>query len=162
MSEVMMFREVLILGSSAVAGYAWLCAIASPVVRSIQSLWPGLRPSGAWRALALAAGGALVWTVIGAGAILLFMMLEPRVGLALVGSVAWLPGFPLGGLAWSLQAFRTGRVPRIGDHFEVATALALTALAEDDPRTLARVEHLYRAHALPHRARSGGVLGVAT
>ena len=156
-----MFRELLILVSSGVAGYTWLCAITSPVVRSMQSLWLGGRQADAWRALALAAGGALLWTVIGAGAILLFMMLEPRVGLALVGSVAWLPGFLLGGLAWSLQAFATSRVPRVGDDFEVATALALTALAEDDPRTLARVEHLYRAHALAHPARSRGVHGVA-
>ena len=157
-----MFREGLILVSSAVAGYAWLCAIVSPVVRSTQSLWLGMRHAAAWRALALAAGAAVLWTMIGAGAILLFMMLEPRVGLALVGSGVWLPGFPLGALAWSLQAFATRRVPRIGDDFEVATALALTALAEDDPRTLARVEHLYRAHALPNPARSRGVLRVAT
>jgi hypothetical protein len=42
-----MFREVLILVSSAVAGYAWLCAIVSPVARSIHSWWSGVR-SGAW------------------------------------------------------------------------------------------------------------------
>jgi hypothetical protein len=156
-----MFRDVLILVSSAVAGYTWLCAIVSPVVRSVQTIRSGVRRAPAWRALALATGGALLWTVIGAGGTLLFMMLEPRVGLALLHSVVWLPGFLLGDLAWSLQAFATNRVPRLGDDFEVATALALTALAEDDPGTLARVEDLYRAHAIPHAARSGGVHGVA-
>ena len=152
-----MFREVLILLSSAAAGYAWLCAIVSPVARSMQTIWSGVRHAPAWRALALAAGGALLWTIIGAGGLLLFMVLEPRVGLALLGSVAWLPGLLLGDLAWSVQAFATSRVPRLGDNFEVATALALTALAEDDPGTLARVEQLYRAHALAHATRSGGV-----
>jgi hypothetical protein len=86
-----MFREVLILVSSAVAGYAWLCAIVSPVARSIHSLWSGVRNARVWRAF----------------------------------------------------------------------ALAFTALAEDDPQTLARVEDLYRAHAVTPARRSRGVHRVA-
>ena len=152
-----MLRDVMILVSSAVAAYAWLCAIVSPVARSIHSLWSGVRNARGWRAFALATGGAVLWTVIGAGGILLFMMLEPRIGLALLRSGAWLPGLLLGNIGWSVQAISTDRLPRIGEDFEVATALALTALAEDDPQTLARVEDLYRAHAVTPARRSRSV-----
>jgi hypothetical protein len=156
-----MFRDVLILVSSAAAGYAWLCAIVSPVHQSVHSLWFRALDTRAWRAFALACGGAVVWTLLGAVAVLLFMMLEPRLGLALLVSRAQLPGLFLGNILWGLQWISTDRMPRLGDSFEVATALALTAVVKDDPRTLARVEALYRAYAVAPAARSRGVYGLA-
>jgi len=157
-----MFREVVILASSAAASYAWLCAIASPLARTVQALRSRGRDVRAWRACALASGGAVLWTLVGAGGTLLFMMTEPRVGLALLRSPAWLPGLCVGTIVWALQLMSTDRIPRIGDDFEVATALAITALAKDDPETLARVEALYRAHALVPAKASGRVYGLAT
>jgi hypothetical protein len=129
--------------------------------RAFDSLVVVRRAQRVWRAFALATGGAVLWTVIGAAGILLFMMLEPRIGLALLRSGAWLAALLLGNIGWSLQAISTDRLPRIGEDFEVATALALTALAEDDPQTLARVEDLYRAHAVTPARRSRGVHRVA-
>jgi hypothetical protein len=153
---------MLILVSGATAGYTWLCAIASPLARSIHSLWSHVRDGRAWRACALASGGALLWTFLAAGGTLLLMILEPRIGFALIESRLPILGVLAGIIVWGLQVWATDRMPRLGPDFEVATALALTAMVDDDPATLARVECMYRAHAVAPRAASRRVFGLAT
>ena len=150
-----MFRDVVILLSSGAVSYVWLCAIASPLARSMRSLIRHGSDRTAWAAFALASGGAIVWTAFTAGAILLGMMLEPRAGLALLRSDAWWRGISLGNIVWACQLLAFARMPRLGPTVETATALAIVALVRDDPWTLSRVERLYRAHAVSS-APAGG------
>jgi hypothetical protein len=143
-----MLRDVVTLLSCATAIYAWLCAIVAPLARAVRaaiSRSAGPRP---WMALGLAVGAGGLWTIVGAGAVLLFMMLEPGAGLALLASTVALPGLALGAIGWGTQWALTDRIPRLGQDFEVASALAIVALVRDDPETLGRVEHLYRAVAV--------------
>ena len=51
-------------------------------------------------------------------------------------------------MTWGLQLVLTSRTPRFGPTFEAATAVAIVALVNDEPRTLARVHELYAAHAI--------------
>jgi len=154
-----MFRDLLMLCSCASVGYAWFCAIVSPLLRAIRSLAHNATAQ-AWAALALATASALLWSMILAGAVVLAMMLEPRAGLALLGSHLFWPGVGLGAVMWTLQLAITLRVPRVSDDFEAATAIALVAIVDDSPATLARVHRIYAAHAItgteaPEVATSG-------
>jgi len=171
-----MLREIFILLSCGSVGYAWLCAVTSPVVRAIASLVSQERerasvsgsPSGeaapervdAWLAVALAAGAAVLWTAIIAAAILLSMMLVPRAGLALLGSHLFWPGIGAGAAVWLGQLAARIRVPRFSDDVEAAAALAIVALVDDSPETLTRVHHLYASYAIgprnPRRLRLDG------
>ena len=158
-----MLREIFILLSCASVGYAWLCAVTSPVVRAIGSLVSRVSGSStseaprerfdAWLALALAAGAALLWTAIIAAAILLSMMLVPRAGLALLGSHLFWPGIGAGAAVWLGQLAARIRVPRFSDDVEAAAALAIVALVDDSPETLTRVHRLYASHAIGPRDR---------
>jgi hypothetical protein len=141
-----MLRDVLMLGSCVTASYAWLSAIVSPLVRAIRASVREHASRRALAALALATGGAVLWTFVPAGLALLGMMLEPRAGLMLLRAKHWiLPGLALGVCAWCVHAFVERTLPRLGATFETATALAIVAAVRDDDRTLARVESLYRA-----------------
>jgi hypothetical protein len=162
-----MLREILILLSCGSVGYAWLCAVTAPLVRAVRSLtgsvWVSSRGEAprinkdAWLALALALGAGLLWTAIIAAAILLAMMLEPRAGLALLGSHLFWPGVSSGAIVWCGQLLTTFRVPRFGDDVEAAAALAIVALVDDRPDTLRRVHQLYALHAIqPPRVTFGG------
>jgi hypothetical protein len=162
-----MVREILILLSCGSVGYAWLCAVTAPLVHAIRSVLArgaSLRfeqeSRNALLALALAAGAALLWTAILAAAILLSMMLEPRAGLALLGSHLFWPGIAGGALVWCGQLLATLRVPRFSDDVEAAAALAIVALVDDDPETLMRAHRLYASYAIgprdPRRFRLGG------
>jgi hypothetical protein len=175
-----MLREIFILLSCGSVGYAWLCAVTSPVVRAIASLVSqeqrvgdanrarrrsgaresvSERPRGeaapervdAWLAVALAAGAAVLWTAIIAAAILLSMMLVPRAGLALLGSHLFWPGIGAGAAVWLGQLAARIRVPRFSDDVEAAAALAIVALVDDSPETLTRVHHLYASYAIGPR-----------
>ena len=141
--------DLVVVGSCAIAAYGWLCAVVPPIARALRTI-AARGTSSVWAALALAVGGAVLWSVIPLSLLFVVIMLEPRAGLALVKS----PGCPEGGAAgavcWIVQA-ATGSMPRIGADFEVATALALVALVDDDPESLSRVERLYRATASPGR-----------
>jgi len=143
-----MVREVFILLCCGAPLYSWLCAVSSPVVRAIGSLWRRGTSADAWIALSLAAGGAALWSAVLCGGVVLGMMVEPRAGLALLGSHAILPGTLLGAVVWGFQTLLTRRLPRFGPTFEAATAIGIVALINDDPRTLARVHRLYAAHAI--------------
>lgn len=143
-----MSQDLVIVATSAAAIYGWLCAVVPPAARAARSAVTR-RTSDAWNALALAGGGAIVWTLIPAAALFIAMMLEPRAGLALVGSTVWLAGAVAGAACWICHAAATRQVPRIGSDFEVATALAIVALVDDDPLTLSRVERIYRESAAP-------------
>src|SRR5258708_35664480 len=143
-----MLRDVLILASCGSVGYAWLCAVASPLVRAIRSVLRRGAARAAWSALGLAVAAAVLWTAISGATILLAMILEPRAGLALMQSQLFWPGIWVGNLTWALHLAMTLRAPRFGSTFEIASALAIVALVNDDPRTLARVHHVYAAHAL--------------
>jgi hypothetical protein len=128
-----------------------------------ESLWGTLRGEtprlhkDAWLALALALGAGLLWTAIIAAAILLAMMLEPRAGLALLGSHLFWPGVGGGAIVWCGQLLTTFRVPRFGDDVEAAAALAIVALVDDRPDTLRRLHQLYALHAIqPPRVTFGG------
>ena len=142
-----MLREILILVSCGSVGYAWLCAVTAPLVRAMRSVVQS-STRDAWLALALAVGAALLWTAIIAAAILLAMMLEPRAGLALLGSQLFWPGVVSGAIVWCGQLIATVRVPRFGDDLEAAAALAIVALVDDGPETLMRVHRLYALHAI--------------
>jgi hypothetical protein len=142
-----MLREILILLSCGSVGYAWLCAVTAPLVRAMRSVVQS-STRDAWLALALAVGAALLWTAIIAAAILLAMMLEPRAGLALLGSRLFWPGVVSGAIVWCGQLIATVRVPRFGDDLEAAAALAIVALVDDGPETLMRVHRLYALHAI--------------
>jgi hypothetical protein len=142
-----MLREVLILLSCGSVGYAWLCAVTAPLVRAVRSVVHS-STRDAWFAFALALGAALLWTAIIAAAILLAMMLEPRAGLALLGSGLFWPGVVSGAIVWCGQFIATVRVPRFGGDLEAAAALAIVALIDDEPETLSRVHRLYAAHAI--------------
>jgi len=140
-----MLKDVLTLGSFGTASYAWLSAIVAPLVRATSAL---VRERGSRRAvaaLALATGGAVLWTFLPAGLALLGMMLEPRVGLMLLQTKWVVPGLALGVCAWCVHFAIERSLPRLGPAFETATALAIVASVRDDDRTLARVEALYRA-----------------
>jgi hypothetical protein len=160
-----MLRDVVILLSCGAVSYLWLCVIASPLANSLRSLIRHRADRTAWAAFALASGGAILWTAIIAGSILLGMMLEPRAGLALLRSDAGWRGVSLGNIVWVCQLLAFARVPRLGPTVETATALAIVALVRDDPWTLSRVERLYRVHAVaPGPAGavvSGGVRRIA-
>ena len=160
-----MLSSVVILLSCGAVSYLWLCVIASPLVTSLRSLARHGADRTAWAAFALAAGGAVLWTAIVAGAIVLGMMLEPRAGLAVLRSDLGWRGVSLGNVVWSVQLLSFARLPRLGPAFETATALALVAIVRDDPRTLSRVERVYREHAMasaPDEAPvSDGVRGIA-
>lgn len=155
-----MVRDAILVGSSAAAIYGWLCAVVPPLVRAIRTA-TSRHTAAAWGALALAAGGALLWTIVPAAIGFVFLMLEPQTGLALVGSAAWVPGVVAGAACWVSHAATARRVPRIGPDFEVATALAIVALVRDDSATLARIEQLYRAHAAPSEASPSGYWALA-
>src|SRR5713226_1664604 len=135
-----MFRDVVMVMSCGAVSYLWLCVIVSPLASSLRSLVRHGADRTAWAAFALAAGGAVLWTAIVAGAIVLGMMLEPRAGLALLRSDASWRGVSLGNVVWACQLVASARVPRIGPAVETATALAIVATVRDDPRTLSRAE----------------------
>lgn len=141
-------RDVMTLTFFGGLCYAWLCAIVAPLAGSVRSLIRlGLRRSTV-TAVALAAGGAVLWSGIAAGGTLLGMMLEPRAGLFLLRSHDVLAGVAIGAGTWVTWFAARRRLPRIGSMFETATALAIVALARDDPGTLARAEALYRGLAI--------------
>ena len=142
-----MLRDVLIIISCGSAGYAWLCAIAAPLLRAVRS-FVRRATRQAWIAVALAIGAALVWTAIVAAAIVLAMILEPRAGLVLLASRLFWPGVGAGSAAWVAQLALTSHVPSFGGAFELDTALAIVAVVDDDPRALARVHAIYASHAL--------------
>jgi hypothetical protein len=115
-----MLRDVLMLGSCGTASYAWLSAIVSPLVRAIRASVREHASRRALAALALAVGGAVLWTFVPAGLALLGVMLEPRVGLMLLRAKNWiLPGLALGACAWCahacIDAAASGRDLRDGD-----------------------------------------------
>lgn len=155
-----MFLDVLMLATAAAATYACLCAIVAPLVGALRNAIrrPGAR---ACAAVALAAGGALLWTIIPAGAALLLMICEPRLGLAFVGSPAPVAGPIIGGVVWLAHAAWSRALPRLGPGVETATALAIVAMVRDDDATLGRVELLYREMALaPLRTSPSSVSAV--
>jgi hypothetical protein len=142
-----MLRELLLTLVWAGAAYIWLCAVAAPVIGSIRSL---VRRAGfdAWRALALAAAGAVLWTAIGAAALLLLITLEPRAYFSVLETDALWPRLLLGTAVWGSQWTLTSRIPRIGADFEAATAVAIVSLVRDDAGTLERVARFYTARAI--------------
>ena len=143
-----MLRDAVLLMSVGAGSYLWLSAIASPLVSSVRSLVARRGDRLAWTALALAAGGAVLWTAIPAGAIMLARMLESAAGVTVLrDDIIW-RGVTLGNIVWMCQMLTFARVPRLGSAFETATALAIVAIVKDDAWTLSRVERLYRSHAV--------------
>ena len=142
-----MLREVLLSMSTAAATYAWICAVAAPVVGSCRSMFRRL-DKAAWQALALAVAGLALWTAVAAAVVLLAMTLEPGTGLAVLRGESLWSGLLLGTVVWGGQAALTGHLPRIGADFEAATAIGIVALVRQDEATLARVERLYLSHAI--------------
>ena len=162
-----MFRDVFVLLSCGAVSYLWLCVIVSPLARTARALFRNGGDRAAWAAFALAGGGALLWTAIVVAAIVLGMMLEPGSGPGLWRSdVVW-RGVSLGNIVWACQLIAVARVPRVGPTFEMATALAIVAFVRDDPRTLSRVERVYRLYAVAPASSpdevtvSGAVRGLA-
>ena len=155
-----MFRDVVLLMSCGAVIYLWLCVIVSPLASSLRALVRTRADHTAWLAFGLAAGGAVLWTAIVAGAVALGMMLEPRAGLRVLASGAGGRGASVGVVVWLGQLIAWARAPRLGSAVETATALAVVAFVRDDAATLARVEGLYRAHAVVGRSRDTPALAV--
>lgn len=143
-----MLRDAVVLLTFGGASYLWLCAIASPLVSSVRSLLARRGDRQAWTALALAAAGAVLWTVVPAGALMGARMLESEAGLAVLRSEIVWRGVTLGNIVWMCHLLAFARTPRLGSAFETATALGIVAIVRDDPWTLSKVERLYRRHAL--------------
>jgi hypothetical protein len=150
-----MFRDAVVLMSFGAVSYLWLCAIASPLVSSVRSLVVRRGDRQAWTALALAVAGAVLWTVVPAGALMLARMLEAEAGVAVLRSELVWRGVTLGNIVWVGHLLTFARIPRFGSAFETATALGLVALVRDDPWTLATVERLYRRHAVAAAPAAG-------
>src|SRR4051812_50117873 len=79
-----MLKDFLMLGSCGTASYAWLSAIVAPVVCAIRASIRERASRRALGALALAAGGAVLWTFLPAGPALLGLMLGARAGVMLL------------------------------------------------------------------------------
>ena len=161
-----MFRDVVMVLSCGSISYLWLCLIASPLATSVRSLLRHRADRAAWSAFALALAGAILWTLLVAGALLLGRLLEPGGAAAPAQTDLVWRGVALGNIVWTCQALAFARAPRLGPTFETATALALVAFVRDDPWTLSRVERLYRSYALadasgPPVANGGAVSGNA-
>ena len=141
-----MLKDAAIFVASAIAGYVWLCAIAAPVVSAARSYARARRPVAlvALVALALACAAAVLWTAVPLALVFIGIMLEPPFGLAVLGAHSLVPGFAAGVCAWLLQLTLERRMPRLGDTFEAATAIAIVAAVDDRASTLRRMEYLYR------------------
>ena len=156
-----MIRDVGMLAASGAAVYAWLSVVVAPLAGAFQS---AVRRASrrSFLALALALGGAVLWTLAPAGAGLLLMMCEPRLGLAFLGSRAPIDGAAIGAITWALHALWRREWPHVSEDVEIGTALAVVALVRDDAATLSRVEALYREMAVaPARRRSPSKAGAA-
>ena len=140
-----MLRDLVTLVSGGAVSYLWLSAIASPLGTSLRSLVRSAWERTAWSAFGLAVAGAVLWTAAVA-AVFLVGRLAGAVALPLTDLV-WV-GVSLGNIVWACQLLAFARAPRLGPTFEIGTALAIVAFVHDDPWTLARVERLYRSHAL--------------
>jgi hypothetical protein len=143
----MLLRDVLTFAGAGAAGYMWLSAIVAPLWNALRSCVRERRRR-AFAVLALACAAAVLWTAVPLALLFLAMMLEPRAGLALLQEHAVRPGFVAGLCAWTIHLGVASRAPRFGDTFEAATAIAVVAAVDDDARTLARVEAIYRALAI--------------
>jgi hypothetical protein len=90
-----------------------------------------------------------LWTVVIAVALFVILSCDPRVAAKVLAvPFAAKDGAILGASLWGLAALVRRELPRLGDDFEIATALALVALVRDDDATLARVEALYRQNVV--------------
>jgi hypothetical protein len=143
-----MFRDLLMLASCGSVSYVWLCAVVAPVTHAARSVWRHYAVRAAWQALGLSVSAAVLWTAIVGALVVLLMILEPHAGLALLRSHLFWPGIGVGAALWVGQLVLTFREPRLGATFEAATALAIIALVDDQPETLAKVHQLYAAHAI--------------
>ena len=143
-----MLRDAVVLMAFGGSTYLWLCAITSPLVSSVRSLVSRRGDRQAGKAVALAAAGAVFWTVIAAGALMLVRVLEAEAGVSVLRNDLVWRGVTLGSIVWMCHLLAFARIPRIGSAFETATALGIVAIVRDDPWTLAKVERLYRSHAL--------------
>jgi hypothetical protein len=157
-----MLREAILAFSTAGAVYAWLCAVAAPLVGSGRSVLRHFSV-GAWEAFALASAGAILWAVVASAAIVLALTLEPAAGLALLGNAPLWPGVLMGAGFWAVQLALTSRLPRVGRELEIATALAIVGIVRDDEPTLARAERWYVDEAIdpPQKAASAAPCRVA-
>jgi hypothetical protein len=125
-----MFRDVFVLLACGVVSYLWLCAIVSPLASPAQSIIRDGGNRAAWAALALAGGGAVLWTAIVVAAIGVGMMLEPGSGLRIWRSdVAW-RGVSFGNIVWACQLIASARLPRIG-HLDRMHAVAPASASGD-------------------------------
>jgi len=149
-----MLRDVMMWVSVAGAAYAWLCAIVAPLVTAARSCARERASRRALIGLALAAAAAVLWTIVPAAVILLGMLLEPRAGLALVQARGLGAALAAGAGAWLMRLAIERRMPRLGATFETATAIAIAAAVDDDDRTLAKVERVYRTVATEGAVRS--------
>ena len=142
-----MLKDVLTYAGVTGVFYAWLCATVAPLVNAARSCIRERLSGRAVAGFALACGGAVLWTVVPAALVLLGMILMPRAGLAIVARHPMAPGLVAALCAWTAHLALDRHPPRFGGTFETATALAIVAAVRDDPRTLARVEAVYRAVA---------------
>jgi len=142
-----MLNDMMAYAGVAGLAYGWLCAIAAPLVNTARACVRERLSARALAAFALATAGAMLWTIVPAGLLLLAMMLLPDAGLAMLRAHPFGPGLVAGAATWLIHLGIERRAPRFGDTFEAATAIGIVAAVRDDDRTLARVEVLYRAVA---------------
>ena len=148
--------DALILAAGASAAYSWLCAAAAPVGLALNHLIVMRGTRRAWAILMLAAGGAVLWTLVAAAAALLAIVLVPGAALAILLSAVTVPALSLGVMLWGVETVVTARLPRIGPAFELETALAPLCVAGD--AAVVAAEREYSAFVIdeaPWEARSG-------
>src|SRR4051812_23929512 len=115
-----MLKDFVVLGSFATASYAWLSAIVAPLAAAVRVAITERASRRGCAAVALAAGGAILWTLTPLGVALLGMILEPRAGMVVIQTKWWLIGAALGICAWMLHLGIERRIPRISPTFEAA------------------------------------------
>jgi len=152
-----MLREIVILTAAGTAFYVWLSAAVAPLFSAIRSIVRTPLDQRAWRASALAASTAVLWTIIASGAVLLLATFAPHAARAMAESPAILPAVAAGSAVWILRSIAMG-VPRLSVDAEVASALAIVSLFRDDVQTLRSVESLYIERVLVRRGAAGVVV----
>ena len=142
-----MIEAVALTVAFGTATYVWLTATARPLLmgaRATLRVWWG----DGWRyALPLALGVTALATFVPVAALVLVTMSAPTLWLY-VTDTPWLRlGALIGAGVWAARAAAAG-APRLPVDLEVALALAVVALTQDDGATLSRVERRDHQHML--------------
>jgi hypothetical protein len=137
-----MLRDIAVLICAGTSVYVWLSLVAAPLVSGVLGIARAPLDGESWRGGALALSTAVLWTLIAGSAVVLLAAAAPRAIVAIAHSPV-LPVAVLAGLTlWIARSLWLG-MPRLSVDAEVASALAIVSLVNDDRQMLRRVEQLY-------------------